>query len=438
MIQKKVMPKRETIADSKLNILLEEVRQALNWSRPSILIAVHQSKNDQSRIIAAMRTRLEGIVEVVNILPERGSKSILNQMIETSDFYESVFFVHGMGGKRQVYEGLNMFRELIVEKKLKIIFWLTNDEMCQLARQAPDFWAFRHRVIEFPAVRNSPGNSLPSGVLLWHLDDLILPGKAIREKIAFHEQFIQNFSKKDETVASYLHEFESLSYYYWLLGENQKVDDLINHIVDQFNLSKLNDLHSMLLNVRAINCFDQSNFQDALRWIDQALKLSPEQAVLWSNYGVICRSASQARKSFPSLKMSVKLDPASPKGWVVLGYMYILLGKYVSAIPYFEKALSIQPNTNSSHLAIAICYSRIGNMEELGRTLQYISNISNGKDYYSACCSGLLGDASGALTQLKEWMLTEKIPRIWLRRDPALHFIFEASSLQNLLQGSEI
>lgn len=432
------MPKCETIADNKLNILLEEVRQALNWSRPSILIAVHQSKNDQPQVIAAMETQLKSIVKVANIHPESRATNILDQMLQTSNFYESVFFVHGMGGGHQVYEGLNMFRELIVEQRLKIIFWLTKEETNRLARQAPDFWAFRHRVIEFPTLRRSLKNILPSGMLLWRLDNSNLDMDTVHGKIVFHEKIIQNYYLKDETVANYLHEFESLAYYYWLLGDNKKVDSLINHVVNRFNLSKLKDQHSMLLNVRAINCFDQGKFQDALRWIDQALKLNPDQGVLWSNYGIICRSASQARKSFPSLKKSVRLDPVSPKVWGVLGYMYMFLGKYVSAIPYFEKALSIQPDANSFHLAIAICYSRTGNRDELDRIFQGISNISNGKDYFSACRSGLLGDASGALIQLKEWMLTEKLPHILLRRDPALHFIFSASSLENLLQGSEI
>jgi tetratricopeptide (TPR) repeat protein len=42
-----------------------------------------------------------------------------------------------------------MHREYLVEGNIKAIFWLTLNEGKQLARFSPDFWAFRHKVVEF-------------------------------------------------------------------------------------------------------------------------------------------------------------------------------------------------------------------------------------------------------------------------------------------------
>jgi tetratricopeptide (TPR) repeat protein len=36
-----------------------------------------------------------------------------------------------------------------VEGNLKALFWITRTELRQLTRFSPDFWAFRHKVVEF-------------------------------------------------------------------------------------------------------------------------------------------------------------------------------------------------------------------------------------------------------------------------------------------------
>jgi tetratricopeptide (TPR) repeat protein len=56
----------------------------------------------------------------------------------------------GGGGYSNAYRALNMHREYLVEEGIKAIFWLSDGEGRQLARFAPDFWAFRHLVVAFP------------------------------------------------------------------------------------------------------------------------------------------------------------------------------------------------------------------------------------------------------------------------------------------------
>jgi len=433
------MPNPKTVSENCISILLDEILQAFRWSRPSILIAVHQSKHDQARTVASIKTQLtEHFVKVADIVPGNGSTNILDAMLRETAPQAVVFLVHGMGGQMQTYAGLNVFRELIVEQRLKAIFWLTREELNLLAHHAPDFWAFRHRVIEFPTGRSSRTNTFPSGSLLWRFDGFNLDEVSIIEKINFHEKMAQDLSQQIEMIAGYLREIESLSYYYWLLGDNQKTDRLTKQTLEQFNLDGLKNQQSMLLNALAVNSFDQGNFSGALQSIEQALMLSPDQGLLWSNYGIICRSVGRARKSFPSLKKSVRIDPISFKSWGALGYMYMYVGKYASAIPVLEKALSLKPDYGQFHLAIAACHNGLGNLDELNIYLHQISDITKENDYLSICHSGLLGDMSGALAQLKEWVIDKRIPRMLPRRDPILYFIFGAESMQNILRDIDI
>jgi tetratricopeptide (TPR) repeat protein len=71
-----------------------------------------------------------------------------------ADRKKAVFSVVGLsqgGGKggANAYRALNIRRELLVDHQLRAIFWLTGAEARELSRHAPDFWAFRHRVVEF-------------------------------------------------------------------------------------------------------------------------------------------------------------------------------------------------------------------------------------------------------------------------------------------------
>jgi len=417
-----------------LSLLLNEIQQAVVWSRPSILLAVHRSKNDQPPAIAAMEHKLENITaKVKHIIPESGSMDILHGIIREFDLHDSIIFVQDLGSQPEAYAGLNIYRELIVERRLKIIFWLTQEEMVLLAQQAPDFWAFRHRVIEFPTGRSAQKNNLPSGALLWYFDNSNQNLEMIRRNIAFEESLLQNIPLHDEATAAHAQITGNLAYYYWLLGENQKAADLLQPEIRQIGLLDLKDEHSMLLNMQAINCFDQNDNQGALRSIEQALELKPEKSLLWSNHGVICRSAMQSRKSLSSLRRALKLDPVSFEGWGILGYVYISMGKYASALPCFEKAHVLNSESVQLYPAIAICHLRTGNYDRFDETVKQMSNDISFNDYFSICREGLLGNRPAALSRLRELVQGEKLSSISVRRDPNLHFIFGVAALQEIL-----
>ena len=65
----------------------------------------------------------------------------------------SVFSVTGLargGGKAgaNAYRALNIRREYFVDYAIRVVIWLARDEAMALSRHAPDFWAFRRRVVD--------------------------------------------------------------------------------------------------------------------------------------------------------------------------------------------------------------------------------------------------------------------------------------------------
>jgi hypothetical protein len=144
-----------------LEILADEIQLALHWQRPSILLAIQKSKQDMLKNQLALEQELIKTNKIVKRLKfDKQDPDVINLMCRTPDHNEVIFFVSGMGYTNnidniKIYNALNLHRELLVEQNIRVVFWLTEQEAANLPYHAPDFWAFRHRVIEFAPTRGT-------------------------------------------------------------------------------------------------------------------------------------------------------------------------------------------------------------------------------------------------------------------------------------------
>ena len=149
-----------------IETLEDELRLAFQWQRPSILIAVHGSKNVQAKAQNVLEKDLikEG-KKIERLLPTHKNPNLIRTICEFPGQGNIVFFVMGIENEtpestRQTYQALNLHREKLVEQHVHAVFWLTKNEAAQLPYLAPDFWAFRHRVVEF-VTRGSTKKTAP-------------------------------------------------------------------------------------------------------------------------------------------------------------------------------------------------------------------------------------------------------------------------------------
>lgn len=148
------MPKSSETVNQPLAILLDEIRLAVDWNRPSILVVVHRSRLGQNRAVTALQAMLAEF-SVEHVRPDDNQSGFLATLLQRVRSPQTIFFIQGLGDHEEIYSELNLHREKIIENRLKLIFWLLPKELTALSRRAPDFWAFRHRVVEFPTARNS-------------------------------------------------------------------------------------------------------------------------------------------------------------------------------------------------------------------------------------------------------------------------------------------
>lgn len=142
--------------DERINIILDELSLGIKWESPCLIVAVYRSEIIKSMVQTILAKALgESGQAVLHYSVDKQHYDIPLELMEHAGHKKSVYFVDGLrwgGGRRysNAYRALNMHREYLVDGKIRVIIWAIKNEAKQMARFSPDFWSFRHKVIDFP------------------------------------------------------------------------------------------------------------------------------------------------------------------------------------------------------------------------------------------------------------------------------------------------
>lgn len=139
----------------RVDIILDELSLGIRWERPSLILAVYRSEFIKNAVQSNLVKSLgESGQAICHYSIDKSHYDIPVDLKNHPDRRRTVYFVSGLqwGGGRgysNAFRALNMHREYLVEANIRVIFWLTKIEAKQCAKFSPDFWAFRHKVVEF-------------------------------------------------------------------------------------------------------------------------------------------------------------------------------------------------------------------------------------------------------------------------------------------------
>lgn len=127
-----------------------------------ILFLTYNYETTRRRVETYLATQMAASALQPVPIDLREDKSIegdlVSLLLERASPAGKVLMVTGIGGLGMpAYRSLNYQRERLVENQVKVIFWLTSEEVRSLATGAPDFWAWKHRIIDFPEKARDEG-----------------------------------------------------------------------------------------------------------------------------------------------------------------------------------------------------------------------------------------------------------------------------------------
>ncbi|HUW67692.1 MAG TPA: tetratricopeptide repeat protein [Candidatus Nanoarchaeia archaeon] len=204
--------------EARVSRLANYLIRAHKYNKASILFALYLSEY----------VRVDVEKEIKKLLKEQGLGSISVDAGEHKDlpsFFSlinsdnTVFFVHNMEkGFPESLKYLNFKREEIIEHRVKTVFWVTDKELTRIGNEAPDFFAFRNRVVEFVEVPLTEERR--PALIEFALETEYKSLDEIKRSIELKEKLLSELSKKDE-ISGYL--LNSLGILYFQIGSYKKV-----------------------------------------------------------------------------------------------------------------------------------------------------------------------------------------------------------------------
>jgi tetratricopeptide (TPR) repeat protein len=393
--------------DDRVDMLFDELELAVKWDRPSILLAVYRSEYVQADVERILNARLSEIgIDVVHYLVNEDKFDLPLELIKQPDLEKTVFFVSGLkwGGGRSggnSFRALNIRREYLVDYKIRAIFWLTEEESVELPFRAPDFWSFRHRVIEFidaPAVVFSalvgplrPARSLNKA-----------PIADIDEKIKSQETLLSQLPANTDSTSERVARLLGLGNLYWLKGDLDRAGERLSRarllsravcLVDlQFRaLIGLGVVYDEAgLFAESISAFRGAARVDPLSFIPwlylsliysrlgetrralytarKANRLNPRSAEAWFRLGNLYSEGSRFEEAVPAFQKSLALEKKNPEAWGNLGKIYMHSGKMAAAVSAFEKAARLEPQNGETLGQLSLLYRDLGDIQKACKT----------------------------------------------------------------------
>ena len=284
--------------DVRISRLGNYLIRAHKYSKASILFALYLSEYVRADVEKEIKQLLDKQgLEALNV--DAGEHKDLPSFFSSSSSGQTVFFVHNLEkGFPEALRYLNFKREDIIDHQVKAVFWVTEKELTRIGNEAPDFFAFRNRVIEFIEVPLAEEHK--PALVEFALEAEYKSLDEIKRSIELKETLLSGLSKDDE-ISGYL--MGSLGILYNQIGSYKKAIKyhkkalvISREIGDRQGEGKcLGNLGNAYLNLGKV--------KKAIKYYQNALVIAREigdrrnEGIWLGNFGNIYRNQGQVKKA---------------------------------------------------------------------------------------------------------------------------------------------
>jgi tetratricopeptide (TPR) repeat protein len=363
-------PERIESFEDHVDTLFEELAFAVQWQRPSILLAFCESEHIRANVELALEKRLVEIGQaLVRFTVNEKRFDIPQFLAKRTDRDRSVYSVTGLsqGGGEQgtnAYRALNIRREYFVDYSIRALFWLTKDEAKELSRTAPDFWVFRHRVVEFDAFPRRK-RVVPSAAKSAGRDqESPSQSESLDEQIVMHESLLANLPEEEESVATLLDLLYKLAALYQKKGEHYESIKRLKQGIGLAQQLDGVDLLAQFWGFLGLVYLGLNNPKRAIRAYRKAIRLTPQDAERWSSLGYTYLVQGRTDAARSAFRKAIKFNPQDATPWAGLGQAYRMLDRTKDAIHAYRKAVQFAPQDTEHWNNLGSLYIETGQIQD--------------------------------------------------------------------------
>jgi tetratricopeptide (TPR) repeat protein len=338
--------------EDRIDILFHELELATKWQRPSVLLAIYSSEYVRADADIALENRLHNLGQSTYHIKIKNQKSADVSLLisELANLSNVIFFVEGLrwgAGEDDSYTylALNKSREFFIENQIRVVFWLTENEAIALAHHAPDYWSFRHRVIEF--VDSPQPEQISPHVLesAWQgTGEFSDTTEDLDAKIALRTALLTDLPDGNESTSARANLLLTLGMLHWRRGDYEKASQFLNAALDLAARLEDNRFEALCFNAIALVETDQGRNEAAIQAYQNAVSLAPGQISPWNNMGNLYRKLGQHKEALAAFQKALEQNESDTVGWNGLGDLYHEMGRNDDAVYAFLKAIEISPD----------------------------------------------------------------------------------------------
>lgn len=352
--------------EERLRILTNEIDLAVQWKRHALLLAVYTSEYVRMDVEDALENFLiEHKQRVQSIeLESRAGLDVIRALHESASA-DTVFFVSGL--VHQPVEQINIFRRLgshkdiIINGAIRMVLWLTPDEIARMAALTPDLWELRQRVIEF-ADAPKPEQILQTAIETTWLGTGEFNGRVddTEDKIQLRETFLTELPDATESTAARAKLLLSLGVLHWRKGDHAKADSLLQDALKAAIRMEDSWFEAECFNAIALVKSGMNKNDEAIEAYKQAIRLAPGQIFVWNNLGNLCMKINRNDEAMHAFQKALDHNGKDPVAWCGLGNVYYRIGYIDDAINAFRKAIEHAPLLAHPWVGLGDAYASVG------------------------------------------------------------------------------
>jgi Flp pilus assembly protein TadD len=124
------------------------------------------------------------------------------------------------------------------------------------------------------------------------------------------------------------------------------------------------DRNWLAMNNLGISYIDLGQYQQAIKYFQEALRIMPDDAKTWNSLGVAYDELGQYQQAIGCFQEALRIKPDNAKTWNNLGVTSGKLGQLKQAIGYFQEALRIKPDDAETWNNLGISHSMLGQYQQ--------------------------------------------------------------------------
>lgn len=422
-------PRLRSARDPREDILFSELELAVRWDRPSILFAVYDSRDVRRKVTRRLARRLYRIGQRVRDFRITEMRADVPMALRDQPGREkTVFMVSGLQQAAAVFKGnpykpLNIRREILVESRIRAVFWLTEREAMDMARQAPDFWAFRHRVVDFLDPLDGGAGMLASE---WSAHDA--PARAggedeIGAKITYREQLLEELDKSDWLVAYNLH--LSLGRLYGEKPDFAQAQVQLRAAAALADSARDSARHFDALIGLGVLLVQSGQFTAAAEIFQQAGDVNPHSPVPLMQLSALSVARGQADAARGLARQCVEQFPEDAHAWAHLGWILGSLGDLVDAVWACRHALGLDNDYARAWYQLGMLQSMLEEPDNALQSLERACHLDDRESLYWQSLSAewaAQGQPERSLTCARRAVRANELdPTAWLGLGGRLH-----------------